>query len=38
METRKLIQYHITKKKTQINKNWIGSRIGFCVCGLKPHS
>jgi len=27
-----------SKKKTQINKNCIGKRIGFWVCGLKPHS
>lgn len=27
-----------SKKKTHINKNWIGSLIGFCVWGLKPHS
>jgi hypothetical protein len=26
------------KKKTHINKNWIGSLIGFCDWGLKPHS
>jgi len=38
MEIKKLIQYRIVKKKTQINKNCIGKRIGFCVWGLKPHS
>jgi len=27
-----------SKKKTQINKNWIGNLTGFCVWGLKPHS
>ena len=26
------------RKKIQINKNWIGTRIGFCVIGRNPHS
>lgn len=26
------------KKKTQINKNWIGNLTARCLTGLKPHS
>ena len=26
------------RKKIQISKNWMGTRIGFCDVGRKPHS
>lgn len=35
---KKINSISYSKKNTQINKNWIGKRIGFCVVGRKPHS
>ena len=35
---RKTSSISYSKKKIQINKNWIGTLIGFWVVGLKPHS
>ena len=35
---RKINSISYSKKKIQISRNWIGTRIGFCVVGRNPHS